>query len=146
VAARASALTVAAAIAVLLVAAAGPVAAKGNRGPTVVSANCHGHSFKPGRIILACGDAGLLVEHLTWKSWGRSEANGVGTGVAKTCRPNCAAGGTKSASMEVRLFKPQRCAQDQRVHFTRIRYRWANGSPVEGQPDKGVVRSPCSAV
>jgi hypothetical protein len=138
------ALIVTAAIAVALV--AGPAAAKGTRAPTVVSANCHGHNFKPGRIILACADAGLLVEHLSWKHWGRGEANGVGTGVGKTCRPNCAAGGTRSASMEVRLFRPQRCAQDQRVHFTRIRYRWTHGSPIAGQPDQGVVRSPCSAV
>ena len=36
--------------------------------------------------------------------------------------------------MEIRLFKPQRCAQDQRVHFTRIRYRWTHGSPIAGQP------------
>jgi hypothetical protein len=132
--------------AVALIVVAGPAAAKGGRPPTVVSAQCHGHNFKPGRIILACGDAGLLVEHLTWKHWGRREANGVGTGVGKTCEPDCAAGGTKSAGMEVRLFRAERCEQDHRVHFTRIRYRWTHGSPIAGQPDQAVIPSPCRAV
>jgi hypothetical protein len=115
-------------------------------GPTVVSAYCHGHNFKPGRIILACGDAGLYVEHLDWKHWGRGEANGIGTGTGKTCTPSCAAGGTKSASMEIRLFKPKYCTQDHRRHFTKIRYRWTHGSPIAGQPDSAVVPSPCRAV
>jgi hypothetical protein len=120
--------------------------ARGSKPPTVISANCHGHNFKPSRIILACGDAGLYVDHLSWKQWSRKEAKGIGTGTGKTCEPNCAAGGTKSGSMEIRLFKPSLCHQDQRVHFTRMRYRWTNGSPVAGQPNQGVIPSPCSAV
>jgi hypothetical protein len=142
---RASALILAAVLVAVLVVAGG-AAAKRSGPPTVVSADCQGHNFRPGRIILACGDAGLLVEHLTWKHWGRREATGVGTGVGKTCEPNCAAGGTKSASMEIRLVRPQLCTQDRRVHFTRIRYRWAHGSPIPGQPDQGVIPSPCSVV
>jgi hypothetical protein len=136
---------IAAAIVLAIAVAPAITAAKG-KPPTVVSANCHGHNFKPGRIILACGDAGLLVEHLKWTSWGPSVAKGSGTGIGKTCDPNCAAGGTRSAPMQIRLFKTARCQQDGRVHFTRIEYRWTNGSPIAGQPDKGVVRSPCSAV
>jgi len=136
-----------AAVAVAALAAVAIVApAEGAKPPTVVSANCHGHNFKPGRIILACGDAGLLAERLQWKSWGRSEAEAEGTAVGKTCNPNCAAGGTRSGPMEIRLFKTARCAKDGRVHFTRIEYRWNEGSPIAGQPDGGVVRSPCSAV
>lgn len=114
--------------------------------PTVVSAYCHGHNFKPGGIILACGDAGLYVEHLDWKHWGRGEANGIGTGTGKTCRPSCAEGGTKSASMEIRLFKPRFCSQDGRIHFTKMRYRWTHGSPIAGQPDSNVIPSPCATI
>jgi hypothetical protein len=120
--------------------------ARGGARPTVVSANCHGHSFKPGRIILACADAGLYVEHLQWQRWGRIEAEGTGTGTGRTCKPSCAAGGTRSGAMEIRLYAPKVCRQDGRVHFTKIKYRWSDGSPIAGTPDSGVVPSPCRAV
>ncbi len=135
-----------ASVVAILAAVAVSVPAEGAKPPTVVSANCHGHNFKPGRIILACADAGLFVEHLKWKRWGRQEAEGSGTGTGKTCNPNCAAGGSRSGPMEIRLFRTARCAKDGRVHFTRIEYRWDEGSPIAGQPDRGVVPSPCSAV
>jgi len=134
-----------AAVVALALAAPALTSAKGGR-PVVVSANCHGHNFKPGRIILACGDAGLVVEHLKWQSWGRREAKGAGTGTAKTCDPNCAAGGSRSGPMQIRLLRTARCPQDGRVHFTRIEYRWSNGSPISGEPDRGVVPSPCSVI
>ena len=121
-------------------------AGKGGRPPRVVSANCHGHNFKPGHMVLACGDAGLSVEDLNWKHWGRKEANGIGIGTGKTCVPSCAAGGTRSASMEIRLFAPRFCSQDSRVHFTKIRYRWTHGSPIEGGPDQDVIPSPCRTI
>ena len=120
--------------------------AKGGDPPTVVSANCHGHSFKPGRIVLACADAGLYVEHLQWDRWGRAEANGTGIGTGKTCNPSCAAGGSRSAGMEIRLYAPRLCEQDGRLHFTKMRYRWTNGSPIANTPDSGVIPSPCRAV
>jgi hypothetical protein len=112
----------------------------------VVSASCHGHNFKPGHMILACGDAGLYVDGLEWKHWGRREANGIGTGTGKTCDPFCAAGGTRSASMEIRLFAPRYCSQDGRVHFTKIRYRWTHGSPIDGAPDQNVIPTPCRVI
>ena len=114
--------------------------------PTVVSASCHGHNFKPGHMILACGDAGLYVDDLDWKHWGRREANGIGTGTGETCDPYCAAGGTRSASMEIRLFAPRYCSQDARVHFTKIRYRWTHGSPIAGAPDQNVIPTPCRVI
>jgi hypothetical protein len=120
--------------------------AKGSRAPTVISANCHGHNFKPAHMILACGDAGLYVEDLDWKHWGRKQANAIGTGTGKTCHPDCAAGGTKSASMELRLFKPRYCSADGRVHFTKVRYRWTYGSPIVGAPDSGTFPFPCRTV
>ena len=40
--------------------------------------------------------------------------------------------------MEIRLYAPKLCTQDGRVHFTKIRYRWTDGSPIAGTPDSGV--------
>ncbi len=138
--------TIAVALFAFAIFAGGSALAKGTRAPTVVSANCHGHNFKPGHMILACGDAGLYVEHLDWKHWGRREANGIGTGTGKTCKPDCATGGVKSASMELRLFKPRFCSADGRVHFTKVRYRWTYGSPISGAPDAGTFPFPCGTV
>jgi hypothetical protein len=138
--------TFAALFTLALAGAAASAPAKSGAAPTVVSANCHGYSFKPGRIILACADAGLYVEHLQWQRWERAEAVGTGTGTGRTCKPSCAAGGTRSAGMEIRLYAPKLCTQDGRVHFTKMRYRWTGGSPIAGTPDSGVIPSPCRAV
>lgn len=139
--------TFAAAVLGLALALASTSAAAPQKRPLpVLSASCHGHSFKPGRIVLACGDAGLIVERLRWRHWGHREANGVGTGVGRTCSPSCAAGGTRSASMEIRLYQPRFCRQDGLTHFTKMRYRWTHGSPIANTPNAGVIPSACSAV
>jgi hypothetical protein len=138
--------TIAVGVFALALLAGGSALASGTRAPTVVSANCHGHNFKPGHMVLACGDAGLVVEHLDWKHWGRREANAIGTGTGRTCKPDCATGGVKSASMELRLFKPRYCSADGRVHFTKVRYRWTYGSPISGALDSGTFPFPCSTV
>ncbi len=66
--------------ALFLLAACGLVAsmavAKPGGGKTYVTSGCKGAAFKPKRIVLACGDAGLVATKLQWKQWGSSQASG----------------------------------------------------------------------
>ena len=58
-----------------------------------VVVNC---SFKqqtrPSNFILTCADAGDVLAHLHWASWGLSAAFATGTEQVNDCTPNCAAG------------------------------------------------------
>jgi len=62
-----------------------------------VVANCttappHGLTARPTEIVIACADAGLGVEHLTWSSWTASSATGQGSLWLNLCKPYCADG------------------------------------------------------
>ena len=48
--------------------------------------------IKPKTIVLACGDAGVLIRKITWSSWDANGATGTGTLVENVCVPTCAAG------------------------------------------------------
>jgi hypothetical protein len=74
---------------------------------TFVSSNCDNAAYKPSSVILACGDAGLAAVKLRWSSWTPSPAAGAGTGRAKVCEPNCAAGKVATAKMRLVLSKPR---------------------------------------
>jgi len=54
--------------------------------------NCYKEQFKPKRITIACGDAGIWLSKLKWSSWGSSNAKGAGTYNQNDCTPDCADG------------------------------------------------------
>lgn len=110
--------------------ASGPVASAGGKRPLLI-ANCFKPKFKPSAVVIACGDAGLIVENVIWSSWTRKAAQGTGTGVAKTCDPDCATGGTVTAPIALALNKARKCSNGKRI-FTRLHYTWPSGSPVGG--------------
>jgi hypothetical protein len=99
------------------------------RGRTLLISNCKKAKFKPVSVIIACGDAGLVANGLTWTTWNRKMALGSGTGTIKTCVPDCASGGTKSAAIELSVSKPKTCDDGRRV-FSKLRYTWTDGAPV----------------
>jgi hypothetical protein len=87
VAVVASALAAAAALA-----ATPALAAVGAGSPSSVP-NCLGKPVvRPAQVILACADAGLGLEKISWLGWGGPVAAGVGTAYANDCTPSCAAG------------------------------------------------------
>lgn len=120
-------------------------AAPAKPGKTYVTSGCKGAAFKPKRIILTCGDAGLVATQLQWKQWGANQASGRGTGEEKVCTPNCAEGTVARGKMTVTLSKPRRCSQDGKRHFTKVHYSWPEGPPGEG-PDQGNIPLPCALV
>jgi hypothetical protein len=132
------------ALAVVIAAFVASSALAMSAGRTYVTSDCSGASFKPRAIVLACGDAGLVVRKLQWTQWGTKKAHGAGLGEEKICRPNCAAGKVGKEAMKVVLSKPRLCPQDEKRHFTKLHYKWIPAAP-EG-PKQGNIPFPCSLV
>jgi hypothetical protein len=119
----------------------GPVTSAGAKRPLLIG-NCAKPRFEPRSVIIACGDAGLVANDLTWSSWGRKTAQGAGTGVLKTCDPNCASGGTVSGPIELTLSKPRKCSSGKRL-FSKLRYAWVGSPPSPGAPPSGTQPRGC---
>jgi hypothetical protein len=47
---------------------------------------------RPSSFILTCADAGDVLAHLHWVSWGSGAAFATGIEQVNSCRPDCAAG------------------------------------------------------
>lgn len=108
------------------------------------NARCHNAAYKPGSVVLVCGDAGMIAQGLIWSSWGSGSATGTGTDVAKVCEPDCASGKVVGAKIRLVLSRPRLCAGDGKRHFTELHYVWIDGTPVRGQPSQGTIPMPCS--
>ena len=63
---------------------------------TQVELPCVGDSlaYRPGSLLLACGDGNLSVEDIRWSAWEGNFAAGIGTVLANLCQPDCARGRT----------------------------------------------------
>jgi hypothetical protein len=105
--------------------------------------SCTNTKYKPTHVIIACGDAALRVNQLTWKHWGAKTATGKGVGATNTCNPSCAQGKFEHDPAKVRLSRPKLCASVDRTVFTRLELTFTAGRPF------GINRSttfpfPCS--
>jgi hypothetical protein len=107
--------------------ASAPVASKSGQRVLLI-ANCFKPTFKPPKVIIACGDASLGARGMTWSSWTRKTADGTGTGFVNDCDPDCVHGKTHTAPIELLLSKPQLCSNGKRV-FAKLRYVWPSGAP-----------------
>jgi hypothetical protein len=106
--------------------------------------HCGNSKFRPRTIVVACGDAGFIIEHIGWSHWGRKSARGSGTGVTKTCVPDCASGRIEKNPVSISVFRPVRCKDNGRLQFTRLAYDFSSG-PSFG-PHSGIQRFPCGAI
>src|SRR4051794_38491898 len=61
--------------------------------------------YKPGRIVVTCADAGFVLRHLKWSSWGARSAHGRGIASINNCEPNCAHGKFVPYAVKVKLDK-----------------------------------------
>ncbi len=114
-------------------------AAPGKR-PLLIS-NCVKPRFEPKKVVLACGDAGLIAKGLDWSRWTNKGATGTGVGLFETCDPNCATGPTVRAAIELVLSKPAKCKGGPRL-FTKIKYSWPSGAP-QGAPSSDSIPLGC---
>lgn len=76
--------------------------------PTKIT-NCNKAVSKPKSITLACADAGIALNKLSWSSFGGTTAKGKGTFVMNTCEPNCAAGKNVSYPVGVLASGSKKC-------------------------------------
>ena len=78
--------------------------------PTVSSAvyvtNCGTLSQKPTSLTIYCGDAGVSVIKIAWKSWGKNGATGTAIYSANNCTPTCVAGTFVNAPVNIKLAPP----------------------------------------
>ena len=102
--------------------------------------NCKNARYKPVQFVIACGDAGLIANTLSWSSWTKSQAVAAGTGDINTCNPDCASGGRLSAPISLTLTKPRTCRNGKRI-FSKLFYRWTGAVPTG--PPSGTVPIGC---
>ena len=91
--ARRALATLAAATTVAAVGVAIPASASG--APSRVSiVDCAGKLVtKPSTIVIECGDAGVAITNITWKTWTNNGATGKGTLTWNTCLPTTCVNG-----------------------------------------------------
>jgi hypothetical protein len=109
---------------VLLV--AGSATAAG--GKVYVVDGCAPHGVRPDTVILFCGDAGVILDQLKWSSFGGSKARASGRRVVKTCDPDCASGGVRTANVELVFSKRGKCQGFAGRYYRQVRARTANGT------------------
>jgi len=62
---------------------------------------------RPSNFILTCADAGDVLAHLHWVSWGPTAAFATGIEQINDCTPNCAAGKFINYPVLVDLWRPE---------------------------------------
>lgn len=93
------------AAAIAIFALAIPVAASSSLKVT----NCNKAASKPKQLTLTCGDGNTYLKGLSWSSFGGATAQGKGTFVTNTCKPNCAEGKNVSYPASVKATGTRSC-------------------------------------
>jgi hypothetical protein len=103
-----------------------PRLAVGFHGERVYVANqaCKGHAYRPGRVVLACGDGNLYATRIKYAAYGQKVATATATVHLNDCTPYCAAGHFRSYIASIRFQAIARC-RDGRLYYSRVRYRFA---------------------
>ena len=100
-----------------------------NSGPVVV--NCLLKSqTRPSSFILTCADAGDVLAHLNWVSWGSGVAFAYGIEQINNCTPDCAAGKFINYPVLVDLWRPEPLpGHPGTSYFTRATRVYTNNRP-----------------
>jgi hypothetical protein len=85
-------------------------AAAARRNPTYAPKDCTKPQVEPRRIVFACADNGLYVNHLRWTKWRHRRAKGKGVLHERDCNPSCVGGGFKDYPVKIRLRKVKRAS------------------------------------
>jgi hypothetical protein len=94
--------------------------------------DCNKPEVRPDRIVLACADFGLYINHLDWKSWGGQKSRATGVIHARTCDPICPGSPYRDFPVKVRYYKPRNrpCGGSGLIHmYTRLHLSFPAGEP-----------------
>src|SRR5438046_1860003 len=67
--------------------------------------DCTRPEVRPPRIVLACGDVGLYINAIDYRSWGAQSVHATGVMHARTCNPQCVGSPYKDYPVKFRLYK-----------------------------------------
>ncbi len=79
-----------------------------HRARTYAPKDCLKPQVEPRRIVFACADVGLYVNHLRWTKWRHRRAKGKGVLHERTCDPACLGSPYKDYPVKIRLRKVKR--------------------------------------
>lgn len=99
-------------------------------------------SREPSVIILACADAGIGVQDLTWTSWTASSATGQGVLWENECVPTASCGASKYSRYPVAVTLSAVKASAQGPWFSRLTVTWKDGRPPNQTPDTFSLEGP----
>ncbi len=105
------------------------IAAAAGTGNQTWAITCLREHYKPARIILACGDAGIWLGQLKWSRWTETTAKASGAYNENTCTPTCVAGHIVSRPVEVTLSKPRTCPGRAHPAFGLATFTFPSGAP-----------------
>jgi hypothetical protein len=90
-------------------------------------------SREPRSITLACADAGIGVQDMTWVTWTATAATGSGVLWEKLCVPDCATGKTGYYPVDVTLSAVRGSAKG--PWFSELTVSWQGSRPPNQTPD-----------
>ena len=114
-----------------------------------VVANCdsaepHPLSRRPSSIVLACADAGIGVQDLTWTGWKPSSATGRGVFWEDECVPTASCGSAQFSRYPVMVTLSAVKASTDGPWFSRLTVTWEAGRPPNQTPDSFTLTPPGS--
>jgi hypothetical protein len=91
---------------------------------------CNNPSYRPGRVVVACGSSAFYIDGIRWSSWSDRGAAGAGTAHVNDCKPSCASGRFRSyPGVDVHLGSFQYCGAHRDYEFTELEYRFTRSRP-----------------
>jgi hypothetical protein len=110
---------------------------------------CAGHTYKPSRVTLACGDGNLYATGIAYSAYGQRVAVATATMHLNDCVPNCAIGRFHSYKGSLRFRDLVRC-KDGLLYYSRplqvcqsIRLRGGEHLALSGLLATARLRDPC---
>lgn len=72
---------------------------------------------RPRQLVFTCADAGLLVHHMRWSTWGGRVAVARGEQFANDCNPACVSGTYHKTAVTVHLYKRRACPGRSHLYY-----------------------------
>jgi hypothetical protein len=88
---------------------------------------------EPKEVVLACADAGITAEHLSWASWSGPRAIAVGNVSVNSCTPSCVAGTFSTYKIALIAGGAKRCQGV--VAYDAVSYAYIGKAPPNQSPE-----------